>query len=163
MKALAVDDCVALAMSVQPVHPSPEHRERHPTLTDHAIGPWGEPVGVVIDFDDPADRVVAPAAVTQMNSDPAATTAVRTEGDALTQQGTWRLDSVIEKDELVQKARTDGEKFHLGEASKRRYKGRVCFHGDIAEDEGGTHVISKNPEAPAIKATRTYFRGLSAI
>ena len=73
--------------------------------------------------------------------------AVRDEANALLEESTWLQDTVIERDELIQKARSEGRRIHLGELmsicsikhwetpSKRKHKGRIVFRGDCVKDE----------------------------
>ena len=81
-------------MPVPSVQATTEHRERFPTISDYAVGPVDEPVGVVQDLEGPADQAVVLASVTQllhrkhMNTDPEAIKPVLAEGDTLTQQVT---------------------------------------------------------------------------
>ena len=76
----------------------------------------------------------------EMFADPKAMQAVRDEGQALVDAGTWRMDRVREKDELIADAQSRGEKIHLGDLTSicsikfwerdpefHKAKGRICF------------------------------------
>ena len=98
----------------------------------------------------------------EMYSNPKAVDAVRAEGKALVEAGTWNESTVIEKADLIRKAKETHEQIHLGElmsiasikfyelpADQHKYKGRICFRGDIVRDEHGVAAIfqelSSNP------------------
>ena len=109
-----------------------------------------------------------PAAVTKLLErvevyrDPKAVEAIKAEGKALVDQRTWLEDTVIERDQLIAKAKASGEQIHLGELMSiasikffemapeyHKYKGRVCFRGDAVKDQNGAAAIfqelSANP------------------
>ena len=90
----------------------------------------------------------------EMASDPKAVKAVREEADALTGELTWLLETVTEKDDLVADAQSSGVKIHLGQLMSicsvkfwerpkdfHKYKGRICFRGDIVKDENGVAAV----------------------
>ena len=75
---------------------------------------------------------------------------------------TWLEDSVIERAQLISKAKASGEQIHLGELmsiastkffemapENHKYKGRIFFRGDIVKDQNGSAAIfqelSANP------------------
>ena len=107
-----------------------------------------------------------PAAVTKLLDrgeaarDPGAKAAVRKEGDALVAEGTWKLDTVIERDGLIELAKANHEKIHLGElmtiCSIKYYekgpsfwvhKGRICYRGDIGKDQDGAAAVYQELDA----------------
>jgi len=157
LRSLYMQDKTAPAMPV--VAPSSHpHREHDPPTSDFSPSTLESAAAVVVDLAEGDSQV--PGCVTQLldraqaATDPQAIAAVRTEADALEQAGTWLLDSVVERDELIQRAKTDGEKIHLGEimpicsikhfeldASHHKYKGRICFRGDIVKDEWNKPAI----------------------
>ena len=73
--------------------------------------------------------------------------AIKDEANALLGERTWLEESVIEKEELLSKARRDQKKIHCGELmsicsikhwespSMRKHKGRIVFRGDCVKDE----------------------------
>ena len=73
--------------------------------------------------------------------------AIRAEADALVQEGTWLLETVTEKDELLDWAKSQPNTVHFGElmpicsikhfesAEKRKHKGRIVFRGDCVKDQ----------------------------
>ena len=77
-----------------------------------------------------------------------ASAAIKAEGRALADAGTWLESSVMKQHELVSKATHSRIKIHMGEllsicsikhveraATFQIHKGRVCFRGDCANDE----------------------------
>jgi len=106
--------------------------------------------------------------------DPRAIAAVQAEGKALIQMGTWLESTVIERDELLARARSSKEKIHYGDlltlcsikhwecsADLHKYKGRICFRGDQVKDEEGAFAIfqemSSSPAAiQGVNATIAY-------
>jgi len=100
------------------------------------------------------------AAVTRLldrketRANPKAIAAVRTEGRALADAGTWLESTVTEKTNLVNWAQTSGTHINMGELmsicsvkfSERAiehhiYKGRICYRGDCARDEYGALAV----------------------
>jgi hypothetical protein len=90
----------------------------------------------------------------ETRTNPKAIEAVKKEGRALLEADTWLEDTVIEKSELVAKAKAAGETIHLGDlmaicsvknaegpAASQSYKGRVCFRGDTVKDQEGMVAI----------------------
>ena len=80
--------------------------------------------------------------------------AVLNEADALVAAGTWSLDTVTEKDDLIAKSKRDKSPIHMGELLQlcsikhaelepqcQKYKGRICYRGDNAKDEHGALAI----------------------
>ena len=80
--------------------------------------------------------------------------AIRAEASGLLKSGTWLEDTVMEKDDLIGKAKKSGEKVHLGdlltlcnikyaELAKefQKSKGRICFRGDSVKDENGAAAV----------------------
>ena len=85
---------------------------------------------------------------------PSAIQAVRKEGQALVKAGTWDEQSVIEKDDLIQKSRESGKKIVVGDLmticsmkfselpeDQQVPKGRIVYRGDSAKDEVGAPAI----------------------
>jgi len=126
-----------------------------------------EPVGMIWDSVDDYDPGVF-AAVTKLldrgetRANPDAVRAVQKEGEALVKAGTWLEDTVVEKTELIERAKRDKDTIHLGELmpicsikfwemppEQHKYKGRICFRGDNVRDEQGAAAvfqeISANP------------------
>ena len=86
--------------------------------------------------------------------DPLAKEAIRTEADDLVKRGTWLLDTVVEKRDLIKRAKASGQKIHLGDLNPicsiknsemdskfHKYKGRITFRGDDVRDEDGSHAV----------------------
>ena len=84
----------------------------------------------------------------EMFQHPDAIKAVREEAEGLLKLNTWDESTVIEKDELNEKARKDGRKIHVGNLmsicsikfyecpkDQWKFKGRICFRGDNVKDE----------------------------
>ena len=79
-------------------------------------------------------------------------------------KGTWELDTVREKRDVIAESRRNGKTAHFGtlmdlchlkhaELAKgtQKYKGRVVFRGDFAKDEEGFYAVLLNKEhLPAI-------------
>ena len=92
----------------------------------------------------------------EWQGDRKATAAVQAEGAALIEAGTWLMDSVVEKDDLVRKAKAEGKKIHMADLLStctikhweipelRRYKGRICYRGDATRDEYGAIAIHQD-------------------
>jgi hypothetical protein len=92
----------------------------------------------------------------EWQADQKAVEAVQKEGAALIEAGTWLLDTVIEKEELIKKARTEGKTIHMADLLStctikhweipelRRYKGRICYRGDCTKDEYGAAAIHQD-------------------
>jgi len=87
-------------------------------------------------------------------SNPQAMDAIKAEGKALVDHGTWLEDTVIEKDDLLQRAKQNKEHIHLGDlmsicsikfyelaADKHKYKGRIFFRGDNVKDQDGAVAV----------------------
>ena len=83
----------------------------------------------------------------EWQGDKKAIEAVQAEGAALIEAGTWLMDSVIEKDELVRVAQAKKKTIHMTDLLSTctikhweipelmRYKGRICYRGDNPRDE----------------------------
>ena len=80
--------------------------------------------------------------------------AVHKEAEALRAAHTWDESTVIEKDQLVARARASGETIHLGELMSicsikhheldkqfHKHKGRVVYRGDITKDQDGKAAV----------------------
>ena len=83
------------------------------------------------------------------------------EANALLDAGTWKLETAAFRDDVIADAKRRGVKVHLGDllttctikhwenVSLHKYKGRICFRGDIVKDEDGAPAIfqdlSSNP------------------
>jgi len=92
----------------------------------------------------------------EWKDDSKALEAVQKEGAALIEAGTWLMDSVVEKDQLIHKAQKDGKKIHMADLLStctikhwevpelRRYKGRICYRGDDTRDEYGAAAIHQD-------------------
>ena len=81
---------------------------------------------------------------------PAAKAAVDKECEKLEKISAWNLTNVRGKKEVIDEARTKGEKVHFAslmdtcllknaelEAKHQKYKGRVVLRGDIVKDDSG--------------------------
>jgi len=99
-------------------------------------------------------------------SNPEAIKAIRKEADGLLSKGTWDIKTVMEQRHLLQKARKNGEKLHLGslmticsekfaemDAALRVLKGRVVFRGDCTKDQDGTAAVFQNLTASPTSIT----------
>ena len=86
----------------------------------------------------------------ETHSNPKAIAAIRAEGDALVQAGTWDEATVCEKVDIAKRAKDTGEQIHLGElmsissikfnelpVDQHRYKGRICFRGILSRTKMG--------------------------
>ena len=92
----------------------------------------------------------------------------------LLESGTWLESIAIDKDKLLQRARDNNERIHLGDLltlcsikfAERapefwKFKGRICFRGDNVKDETGAAAvfqeISASPTAiQAVNANMAY-------
>jgi hypothetical protein len=103
-------------------------------------------------------------------SNPKALEAIHKEADGLLAKGTWDLNTVREKDDVMAEARANKEKTHIGslmticsekfaelEEQFRVLKGRVVYRGDSAKDEEGAAAIYQN-----LSASPTSIRGMNA-
>ena len=145
-----------------------EHRSKEPSVEDFGATPMTTPVGVVMEMDECLAAPSISAAVTKLLQrnewTDAAYDAVRAEGGALLESGTWLESSVCEKDDLIKTARDNKEKIHLGDllticsikffergTEFWKLKGRICFRGDTVKDEDGAvavfQEIGANPTA----------------
>ena len=73
--------------------------------------------------------------------------AIKDEASALLGENTWLPETVIEKSELIKRARAENKRIHCGELmsicsikhwespTKRKHKGRIVFRGDCVKDE----------------------------
>ena len=90
----------------------------------------------------------------QAHGDQKAKDAIWQEAQALVKEGTWLPGTVIEKDDLIAKAKQSGKTIHMGQlmpicsikfwempASQHKYKGRVVFRGDCVKDEHGAPAV----------------------
>ena len=155
--------------------PEPQsHREKEPLVPDFGVSPATCPVGVLLDMEallgdeDPSEGVdeFPPsiplgirAAVTKLLSreemkSQKAQTAIRDEGRALVEEGTWLESTVTEKLDLVDMARKNKESIVLGDLMTIcsikffekpeewwKWKGRIVFRGDNAKDEQGLAAV----------------------
>ena len=96
----------------------------------------------------------------EMISDPEARKAVKAEGAALIEEGTWLEDTIINRDDPIAWARKNNKKIHMGdllaicsikyaECEKHlwKYKGRICFRGDNVKDEYGAMAVFQQMSA----------------
>ncbi|MFY9237268.1 MAG: reverse transcriptase domain-containing protein, partial [Roseovarius sp.] len=101
---------------------------------------------------------------------PAALASIRKEADGLVDKGTWALETVQEKDEVIKQARRKKQKVHIGslmticsekfaelEEQFRVLKGRVVYRGDSAKDEEGAAAVYQN-----LSASPTSIRAMNA-
>ena len=86
--------------------------------------------------------------------DDKARAALRKEAEALVAAGTWNLDTVREKEELVEESKRTGKPIVLGDLmsivsikhfehqeSERKHKGRIVHRGDSAKDAHGAPAL----------------------
>ena len=84
----------------------------------------------------------------------AMTIPVDKEWEKLEKISAWNLTKVRSKKEVIDEARTKGEKVHFAslmdichlknaelEAKHQKYKGRVVLRGDIVKDDSGSHAV----------------------
>jgi len=103
---------------------------------------------------------------TETLNNPKALEAIRKEADGLLRKGTWDLQSVREKSDLIRESLNSGEKVHIGnlmticsekfaemEEAMRVLKGRVVYRGDVAKDESGAAAIYQNLTASPTSIT----------
>jgi hypothetical protein len=103
-------------------------------------------------------------------SNPKALEAIQKEANGLLAKGTWNLETVRERDDVVAEARANKDKTHIGslmticsekfaelEEQFRVLKGRVVYRGDSAKDEEGAAAIYQN-----LSASPTSIRGMNA-
>ena len=138
--------------------------------TDFSPSPMTTPIGFTCDLGEclapqelaSGESLTAPritAAVTKLldrkeMQDPRAIEAIQAEGKALIEESTWLEESVIEKSDLREKAQNSGETIHLGELlticsikfhecvkEMWKWKGRICFRGDIVKDADGAWAV----------------------
>jgi len=96
-------------------------------------------------------------------SDPKAVEAIRAESAALLAEDTWLESTVIEKDVLIAQTRKQGITRHFGEimticsikffecaAAFHKWKGRICFRGDITKDQNGALAVFQELSASPI-------------
>ena len=85
---------------------------------------------------------------------PAAKAAVDKVWEKLEKISAWNLTKVRSKKQVIDEARTKGEKVHFAslmdichlknaelEAKHQKYKGRVVLRGDIVKDDSGTYAV----------------------
>jgi len=84
---------------------------------------------------------------------PEAVQAVKDEGQALVEEGTWDLSSVRNKKDLINDARATGKKINYGDLmpicsikhwesiERRKHKGRIVFRGDNVKDENNAFAV----------------------
>ena len=90
----------------------------------------------------------------EIDNSPECQAAIRAEGDALVQCGTWDESSVCERQKLIDWAKSSGQQIVLGdlliigsikfyERAKEywEYKGRICYRGDCAKDQDGAYAV----------------------
>jgi len=90
----------------------------------------------------------------EMLHDIRAREAIKYEGQALLDKGTWLTETVMEKEDLLAWAQKTGNKIHLGDvmticsikfweraAEHHKYKGRIVFRGDNVKDENGAVAV----------------------
>ena len=90
----------------------------------------------------------------ETRTNPKAIAAVQKEGRALVDAETWLEDTVIERSELIERSKSDGNIIHMGDLMSicsvkhaegpehaQVYKGRVCFRGDNVRDQDGALAI----------------------
>ena len=144
------------------------HREHVYIPRNFGISPMLEPLGVLGDFSGYFSSEQVAAAVTKLldrseMSAPKAMEAIKAEGRALVAEDTWLESTVIEKEDLITKARASKERIHLGdllticsikhfELSEifHKWKGRICFRGDVVKDEEGAVAIFQELSASPI-------------
>ena len=100
--------------------------------------------------------------------DPAAVAEAKREAEGLMAEGTWDYKVVIPRNELVMKARSSGEKIHIGQlmtimswkhaenAALRKLKARIVFRGDNVRDECGEYAVFQE-----IRVTPTGISGVN--
>ena len=89
--------------------------------------------------------------------DSRAQAAIWAEGQALLKEDAWLPETMIEKDDLIERARKSGKKIHMGnllticsikfhEMAQEywKYKGRICFRRDEVKDEYGAPAVFQN-------------------
>ena len=90
----------------------------------------------------------------EIDASPECQAAIRAEGEALVNCGTWDEDSVIERSELIKVAKDYNQQIVLGdlliigsikfyERAREywKYKGRICYRGDCAIDQNGAYAV----------------------
>ena len=137
------------------------HRDKEASLPNFAASPSSVPFCVMFDVDEIfAKAPKISALVTKLldraeyRSNPHAIEAIKSEGKALVDVGTWLESTVTEKDHLIRKCRSQNIDIHLGDLlticsikfferpeNFWRYKGRICFRGDIVKDQHGAAAV----------------------
>ena len=97
---------------------------------------------------------------------PAAKAAVDKEWEKLEKISAWKLTKVRSKKEVIDEARTKGEKVHFAslmdichlnnaelEAKHQKYKGRVVLRGDIAKDDLESYAVFTEQGSSASQMT----------
>ena len=85
---------------------------------------------------------------------PAAKAAVEKEWEKQEKIPAWDLTKIRSKSEVIDEARTKGEKVHFAslmdiclfkhaelEAKHQKYKGRVVLRGEIVKDDSGSYAV----------------------
>ena len=97
---------------------------------------------------------------------PEAKAAVDKEWEKLEKIPAWNLTKVRSKKEVIDEARTKGEKVHFAslmdiyhlknaefEAKHQKYKGRVVLRGDIVKDDSGSYAVFTEQGSSASQMT----------
>ena len=97
---------------------------------------------------------------------PAAKAAVDKEWEKLEKFSAWNLTKIRSKKEVIDEARTTGEKVHFAslmdichlknaelEAKHQKYKGRVVLRGDIVKDDSGSFAVFTEQGSSASQMT----------
>jgi hypothetical protein len=129
-------------------------------LKDFAMSPNSAPDHPLVWDACPEAPISVSAMVTKLldrkdwRKDPLAMKAIQAEAAGLLQEKTWLLETVIEKKDLREWAQKTNTKVHFGELlllcsikywemgpAYWKHKGRICFRGDNAKDEGGALAV----------------------
>ena len=97
---------------------------------------------------------------------PAAKAAVDKKWENLEKISAWNLTKVRSKKDVIDEARTKGEKVHIAslmdichlknaelEAKHQKYKGRVVLRGDIVKDDSGSYAVFTEQGSSASQMT----------
>ena len=97
---------------------------------------------------------------------PAARAAVDKEWEKLEKISAWNLTKVRSKKQVIEEARTSGEKVHFAslidmchlknaelDAKHQTYKGRVVLRGDIVKDNSGSYAVLTEQGSSASQMT----------
>jgi len=143
-------------------------REQEIRVTDFGFSPLSQPCSVFLDTKECTRAPKIEAAVTKLLSrdemrSPPATKAIRSEGRALVECGTWDESTVVERDVLFQRVKDAKQKISWGDLLTLcsikffekgpdfwKYKGRICFRGDkIRDQDGAPAVFQELSSSPA--------------